>query len=289
MKVGTINLARIALESGTEEEYLQKLKELTLLDLKLLHIIRHTIKRNVEKGLLKNFSHGLIDFEHLYNTIGFIGIYETMKKFGYTYQDEFGFTYYDDNASKFGKKIFDTMRAVADKFIKDFNCDYMINTEQIPGESAAAKLMKKDKFFYPDANIYDLPLYGNQFIPLGISTTLQERIRIQGMFDSYCNGGSVLHCNIDAPFDSFEKAKKMTEYVADHDAIYTAFNTKIQCCKNNHAFYGNICPECGEPVDGEYTRIVGFMTKIKTWSEPRKQEFKLRKWEKINESSEAIK
>lgn len=289
VKVGTINLARIALESETEEEYLQKLKELTLLDLKLLHIIRHTIKRNVEKGLLKNFSHGLIDFEHLYNTIGFIGIYETMKKFGYTYQDEFGFTYYDDNASKFGKKIFDTMRAVADKFIKDFNCDYMINTEQIPGESAAAKLMKKDKFFYPDANIYDLPLYGNQFIPLGISTTLQERIRIQGMFDSYCNGGSVLHCNIDAPFDSFEKAKKMTEYVADHDAIYTAFNTKIQCCKNNHAFYGSICPECGEPVDGEYTRIVGFMTKIKTWSEPRKQEFKLRKWEKINESSEAIK
>ena len=95
------------------------------------------------------------------------------------------------------------MRKVADEFIKKYNCDYMINTEQIPAESAAAKLMLKDKIFYPNANIYDLPLYGNQFIPLGIQTTGQERVRIASEFDSYCNGGSILHYNIDAPFDSF--------------------------------------------------------------------------------------
>ena len=70
------------------------------------------------------------------------------------------------------------MRQTADEFIAKYGCDYMINTEQIPGESAAAKLMQKDKFFYPEADIYDLPLYGNQFIPLGIQTTGQERVRI---------------------------------------------------------------------------------------------------------------
>jgi hypothetical protein len=32
--------------------------------------------------------------------------------------------------------------------------------------------MRKDKFFYPEANIYDLPLYGNQFMPLGVKATL---------------------------------------------------------------------------------------------------------------------
>ena len=52
-------------------------------------------------------------------------------------------------------------------------------------ETAAAKLMRKDKFFYPKANIYDLPLYGNQFIPLGIKTTGQERVRIASEFDGY--------------------------------------------------------------------------------------------------------
>ena len=175
---------------------------------------------------------------------------------------------------------------MADEFIKDNKCNYQISTEQIPGESAAAKLMEKDKFFYPKADIYDLPLYGNQFIPLGIQTTLQERIRIAAEFDSYCNGGSILHVNIDSPFDSFDKAWKMVNYIAEKGVTYFAFNTKIQACKHNHAFYGKICPECGEPVESEYTRIVGFYTKIKSWSAERKDEYKLRKWEGINKTAE---
>ena len=189
VKVNTINLARIALDTNSEEEYLKELKHRVTIILCALHAVRHIIKRNVEKGILPNFTHGLIDFGHLYNTCGFIGIYESMKHLGYTKKDEFGNIYYTENASKFGKKIFETMREAADEFIEKNHCDYQINTEQIPGESAADKLMQKDKYFYPDADIYDLPLYGNQFIPIGIKTTLQERIRIASEFDGYCNGG----------------------------------------------------------------------------------------------------
>lgn len=257
VKVNTVNLARIALDTKNEEEYLAELERRVYICLCALDAVRHIIKRNVEKGILPNFTYGLIDFNHLYNTLGFIGIYETMKRFGYTVKDEFGNTFYTEKASAFGEKIFNTMRKVADDFIEEWGCDYQINTEQIPGESAAAKLMQKDKFFYPRANIYDLPLYGNQFIPLGIKTTLQERIRIASEFDSYCNGGSILHANIDTPFDSFEKAWKMVNYIAEQGVTYFAFNTKIQACESNHAFYGDICPVCGKPVDTEYTRIVG--------------------------------
>ena len=152
------------------------------------------------------------------------------------------------------------------------------------GESAAAKLKKKDQFFYPEAQIYDLPLYGNQFLPLGIQATGQERVRVQAQFDGFCNGGSILHYNIDAPFDSYEKALRMTNYIAQQGVTYFAFNTKISACKHNHAFYGDICPECGEPKIAEFTRIVGFYTKTSTWSTPRKEEFKLRKWDNINEN-----
>lgn len=288
IKVSTINLARLALDTNSEEEYLDELKKRVTINLKALDCVRHIIKRNVEKGLLPNFSYGLVDFPHLYNTIGFIGIYETMKKFGYTRVDELGDTYYTDKASAFGKKIFETMRKTADEFIKEYNCDYQINTEQIPGETAAAKLMRKDKFFYPNADIYDLPLYGNQFIPLGIKTTGQERVRIASEFDGYCSGGSILHYNIDAPFDSFEKAWKMTNYIADQGVTYFAFNTKIQACKHNHAFYGTKCPICGEPVDTEFTRIVGFYTPVKTYSKERKAEFEMRKWGDINAEVEEI-
>lgn len=284
VKVSTINLARLSLDTNSKEEYLEELKNRTLINVQALDIVRNIIKRNVDKGLLPNFTYKLVDFKHLYNTIGFIGIYETMKKFGCTKSDKFGNVYYTDEASVFGKQIFDTMRNVANEFIAKNNCDYMINTEQIPAETAASKLMNKDKFFYPKANIYDLPLYGNQFIPLGIQTTLQERIRIQAMFDSFCNGGSILHANIDTPFDNFDKAYKMTCYIADTGVTYFAFNTKIQACKNNHAFYGSVCPICNNPVETEYTRVVGFYTPIKTWSNERKDEYEMRKWEEISSS-----
>lgn len=288
VKVSTVNLARIALDTNSEEEYLKELEKRVYINLIALDRVRHIIRRNVEKGLLPNFTYNLVDFPSLYNTIGFIGIYETMKKFDYIRVDELGDTYYTDKASAFGEKIFKTMRATADRFIKENNCDYQINTEQIPGESAAAKLMKKDKFFYPNANIYDLPLYGNQFIPLGIKTTGQERVRIASEFDGYCSGGSILHYNIDAPFDSFEKAWKMTNYIADQGVTYFAFNTKIQACKHNHAFYGTKCPVCGAPVDTEFTRIVGFYTPVKTYSKDRKAEFEMRKWGDINAEAEEI-
>lgn len=284
VKVNTINLARIALDTKSEEDYLKELQYRTYICLCALDAVRHIISRNVEKGILPNFTYGLIDFEHLYNTIGFIGIYETMKKFGYITKDEFGNTFYTEKASKFGQKIFQVMRSVADDFIREYGCDYQINTEQIPGESAAAKLMQKDKFFYPKAKIYDLPLYGNQFVPLGIQTTLQERIRIAAEFDSYCNGGSILHANIDAPFDSFDKAWEMVEYIAEQGVTYFAFNTRIQACHNNHAFYGKKCPVCGGDVETEYSRIVGFFTPIRTWSEKRKEEYEMRRWENINNS-----
>ena len=79
VKVSTINLARLALDTKNEEEYLTELKRRTNINLQALDCVRHIIKRNVEKGLLPNFTYNLIDFEHLYNTVGFIGIYETMK------------------------------------------------------------------------------------------------------------------------------------------------------------------------------------------------------------------
>lgn len=280
VKVSTVNLARLAYENDTEDKYLTALREMVDLDLKVLDCQRHIIKRNVEKGLLPNFTHGLIDFEHCYSTVGFIGVYETLKTFGYTTKDEFDNTYYTEKADRFGEKIFKVIHEVQDEFIKDK--DYKVNTEQIPGESAAVKLMRKDMFFYPTKAIIDLPLYGNQFIPLGIKTTMKERIRIAALYDKYCNGGDICHINHESPIKNFEQAWKLLNDIADTGLTYFAFNTKIQACKNNHAFFGKICPVCGEPVDTEYTRIVGFYTPVRTYSKERKEEYAMRRWADMN-------
>lgn len=91
-----------------------------------------------------------------------------------------------------------------------------------------------------------------------------------------------MHCNIEAPFNSYEMAKTMTEKIADSGVTYFAFNTKIQACEDNHSFYGHTCPVCGKPVATEYTRIVGFLTPINSWSSDRKKEYTMRRWENVN-------
>ncbi len=254
IKVNTINLARIAYESKTQDEYCESLRKYVILCCKTLHSIRHIIQRNIEKGLLPNYTHDLIHLKSQYNTIGIIGIYETLQKFNMTYRDELGYTHYTDEGIEFAKRILSVIDEVKNSFARYY--DYSINIEQIPAERAAAILMQKDKLFFPD-EIYELPLYGNQWIPLGVKTTIEEKVRLSAILDKACNGGSIAHINIDAPFNSFETAWKMLNYVADSGVPYFAFCTRISACDNNHGFYGETCPTCGQPKTTTYQRIVG--------------------------------
>lgn len=281
VKVSTLNIARLAYQSSSEQDFLVRLRDLTELNLKILDAQREIIKRNVDKGLLPSFSSGLVDFEHLYSTVGINGIYEALKTFGYTKVDEFGNTFYLPEAYTLGRRIFNVIRNCIDNFSLDK--DYKFNIEQVPAEQAAAKMQAADKFLYPELVVEDLPLYGNQWIPLGIKATILERTKICAAFDSYCNGGSIEHINVDAPFSNFESAWEMLNWVAQQGVTYFAFNGKVAQCKNYHSFYGKVCPVCGEPVETEYTRIVGFYTPTKTYSKERKAEFKLREWMPLNE------
>lgn len=281
VKVSTINLARIAYQSKTEKDFLRQLKDIVELDLEVLHVVRNIIKKNAERGLLPNFQDGIIDFEHLYNTVGLNGVYEVMRAFNYTYKDEFGYTYYSDKAMEFGKKIFDVIHDTISEFVKD--CDYLANLEQVPGEQAAAKFLKADTLLFRDKVIKDLPLYGNQWVPLGIKTTIKERVRICSKFDEYCNGGSICHINIDKPIENEQAAYDLLNYITDQGVTYFALNGKLSSDDNGHLFYGEYCPQCGSRKTSEFTRTVGFYTKIASWSEERKEEFKLRDWHQLND------
>lgn len=283
IKVNTINLARLAYETTSEEEYLEALKGRVITCAKTLDVIRDIMKRNTEKGLLPNYALGIINMKSQYNTIGIIGVYEALQKFGYTYHDEFGNTYYKDEGVEFAKKILATITEIKDEFVKDK--DYMMNIEQVPGERAAAVLMEKDKLFFPNEK-YDLPLYGNQWIPLGIKTTIAEKVRVSAILDKACSGGSIVHINISSPFNSFDEAWYMMNYVADAGVNYFAFNLRISACDNNHGFFGDTCPECGHPIETTYQRIVGFLTPTKTYSEARKKEFAMRDWFDLNNIGE---
>lgn len=276
IKVNTINLARIAYEND-KENYLNVLAEKILLNLKCLDVVRDIIKRNIQKGLLPNYALDIMSMESQYNTIGVIGIYEVLDKYGMVEVDELGNHSYTDAALKFSKAIFDKIIEIKEGFRKKYNSNYKINIEQIPAERAAVVLMEKDKFFYPNEK-YELPAYGNQWIPLAVKCTMQEKIRISALLDTYCNGGSISHINLSAPFTSFDQAWEMLNYTADAGVKYFAFCLRISACDNNHGFFGEICPHCGLPKKTSYQRIVGFLVPASTYSAERKEEFAMRTW-----------
>lgn len=130
VKVNTINLARIAYESKTIEEYKEKLKDKVLLCLDTLDRIRNIIQRNIEKGLLPNYTYELIHIKSQYNTIGIIGYYEAVQKFGFTYKDDFGYTYYTDKGLKFLEDILAEINSIKDEYASHTN--YSVNVEAIP-------------------------------------------------------------------------------------------------------------------------------------------------------------
>jgi len=281
IKVNTMNLVRIAIETKKEKEdskiswinsFLKLLRKRTELCCKLLDVQREIITKNVQRGLLPNYIEGGIDINHQYSTVGILGLYETIKEFGFINTDEFGNKSYSDEGIKLAQKIFDVINDVKDNFTDK----YSFNIESVPAERAAVILCQKDNLLY-DRN--DDFIYSNQWIPLKEKCTIQEKIRLSSVLDRMCSGGAIAHINIESNFPSKDVAWDMLNKIASKGVIYFAFNTKINVCKNHHAFVGqNVCPVCGEPVSDQYTRIVGFLTPRKSYSNDRKREFDARQW-----------
>lgn len=273
IKVNTINLMRIALDVDCDEKkYLALLKKRTLLCCKVLETQRHIIQRNIEKGLLPNYQPGGVEMDKQYSTIGILGLWEVIEKFGYTKKDEFGNSYYTDEGIEFASKIFDVLNDVKDNFTDKFS----FNIESVPAERAAVILCQKDNLLY---NLNEKFIYSNQWIPLSEKCTLKEKLRLSSIFDPKCSGGSIAHINLEANFPNTESAWDILNKIALSEVIYFAFNTRINECKNHHGFVGtDYCPVCGEPVADTYQRIVGYLVPTRNYSKDRFREFNTRRW-----------
>lgn len=273
VKVNTINLMRIALETECDEKkYLATLRKRAILCCKTLDVVRHIIKRNVEKGLLPNYTDGAVEMDKQYCTMGILGLYEVIESFGYTYQDEFGYTYYTDEGLEFASKIFEVLNDVKDNFTDE----YSFNIESVPAERAAVILCQKDNALF---EIEDRFIYSNQWIPLSTKCTIQEKLRLSAVLDEKCSGGSISHINLEANFPNNDVAWDMLNMIAQSGVIYFAFNTRINECVNHHGFVGaDHCPVCGEPVFDTYQRIVGYLVPTRSYSKERFREFTTRQW-----------
>ena len=270
LSVITLNLAGLAYQSQNETDFFDLLIDKTKLIIDVNDTIRHIIKRDIEKGLLPNYTFGLINFQDQMETIGVNGVAEAVKHFGGLDYDQFGNCSYNDTGIRIATAILDKINAIKDSY----NFDYAINVEQCPMENGAIKLAAKNQLLYGSEEY----ITGNQWMPLKEKATLQERCRLAGLLDPKVGGGCILHCQLDAPFTNKEQAWKTLNYIASTGTVYFAFNLKLGVDKNGHTFSTKNCPICGEPPIETYSRIVGYMTRTNSWADARKREYHERDW-----------
>ena len=94
----------------------------------------------------------------------------------------------------------------------------------------------------------------------------------------WLDGGSAAHINLDAHL-SKEQYAKLIKYAASVGCSYLTWNIP-NCECDDCGFIAKqpfeVCPRCGSKHISLYDRIIGYLTKIKNWSEGRQIEQKTR-------------
>ncbi len=287
-RVAGLNLPRLAYLEKRDPEIFEKDLELVH---KILLVHRNLMKERIKAGYLPLYTTNWIELSKQYSTVGFVGGYEYVANLGLDIHEEEGIKALRDRLHLIESKIVEWQEEEkADKNI--------YNTEQIPAESMAVRLADIDYILgfndkgvstgYHEVNPEKRwELYSNQYIPLIDDASIYDRMRIQGEFDSLTSGGSILHLNVDdeKPI-SKELFKKLILSAKDNKVVYFAVNYAYSKSSKGVLSIGkhDTCPINGDPIICQYTRVVGFVTPVKSWNKTRKSfEYDKRKFYKNEE------
>lgn len=261
--VVTINLPRIAYKNqGNEDLFLEELRNFVCDAAKINHAKRNVVRKRIDNGNLPLYTLGFIDLKKQYSTCGIIGLNEAIEIMGYNLLEKDG--------QEFALKILNVINETNSKFEQQFGFPH--NCEQIPGESSAVKLAQKDKLLKYQTDDYEYELYSNQFVPLITNADLLDRIKIQGLFDKHFSGGSIAHLNVDTEITDVRKMEKLISLAAKKGVIYFAVNYNLQLCANGHMSVGkNSKCSCGADITEEFTRIVGYLVRVKAFNKTRRE------------------
>jgi len=270
-KVIDINLARVGYKSkGNLEKAKEIVKELTDMIQKIHYIHREKIlKKNIERGLLPNYTHGLMKLERQYATVGIAAMMEFAEFMGGIDRNEIGELTYNDKGVECLGQITEYINKLGENTIEKYN--YTQSQETSPNESGASLLYKKDLMYFPEYPIKTI-LYSNQWCSLSENFDLFERIRVDGLLANRMKGGNILHLNINEKWASFEDAWNFNLAVARAGCKYWSEIRKFQYCKNDHNFYGSVCPICNEKAEGDILKVVGYLVKNEYYQKERREE-----------------
>ena len=264
--VVTLNLPKLAGASVDFEEFLRFIAPVVRMVATINAAKRDFIKDRIARGALPLYTLGFMDLSRQYSTCGFTGLYEALAMLGHDMRT--------DEGLEAAERVLAAINAENAKMAKKYGTPH--NMEQVPGESSAVKLARKDTLLGYELHEGDAPaLYSNQFLPLWAEgVDVLDRIRVQGRLDSLCTGGAICHLNIGSEITDAAVMKALIVHATESGVVYFAVNYQINRCTDGHMTVGHnaaACPICKKPITDVYTRVVGFLTNTKHWNKTRRE------------------
>ena len=261
LNVITINLNR-AIQKGLDiREMVQKIHKYQIATRKLM-------EGYLEAGLLPVYDAGYISMDKQFLTIGINGLVEAAESKGLKIN-------LNEEYMSFVENILKTISDENKKAKEETG--YKFNTEFVPAENLGVKNAnwdKEDGLFVP-RDCYNSYLYKVE----DDSVSCLDKFQMHGKrFMQYLDGGSAYHCNL-AEYPTQEGFRKLLRVAAKEGCEYFCFNIKVTICNkcgyiDKHTLQQ--CSKCGS-TDIDYgTRIIGYLTRISSWSKERRAEHERR-------------
>ena len=261
------------------KKYLTKLTDRVY---KYHHAYNELLWDMYDAHLLPAYRAGFIDLNKQYLTLGLNGLNQAAEFLGIKCN-------VNDKYAKFCQEIFSFFKE-QNELHRDKTSKHQLifNTEQVPAESLGiknAQFDKEDGYSTKDgADIYTSYI----FKPNDTTISTLDKIRMHGKdyIGDYLDGGAACHLNLDSHLSSAQY-KRLLEYAASVGCSYLTFNVPNAECQDcgfiaKQPF--DKCPKCSSTHIDLYDRIIGYLTKIRNWSDGRKKEFTTRVFNHLDDN-----
>lgn len=280
----TINLPRLALESKKSEDpwktFVNKWNDVasTVKDI-LLDRYKHIISADPnnfptifehnlwigcpEKGLENVFRNGTL-------AIGFIGLSDV---FQILYEKPY---YESDGLLLQALKFVEHMREYTDSLTKEYGLNFSLLATA--GEMISGRFPEIDSKLY-DNDILKDRYYTNSFhVRVDNGMNPFDKIRFEGGFHKYCNGGCISYVELESPPIGNEEAlDEMIRFAIDSGVHYLGFNFKLDVCDEcGTTGIFDTCSECGSRAITRIRRVSGYLEELDHFTDGKKNEVKSR-------------
>ena len=223
------------------------------------------IKDFFESDMLPVYSAGFIHMRKQYLTVGVNGLTDAAEFLGIE-------TNNNDTYAEFVNLVLETIN-MSNR--KDKTREHMFNTEFVPGENLSNKNYNWDKrdgyFVSPKHEMYSSYFFN----PEDESLSVLDKMKLHGeKYVKYLDGGSACHINIKEHMTKLQY-RQLLRVAAENGTNYFTFNCRNTVC-NDCGYISkdtlDECPKCGSKNLDYLTRIIGYLKRVSSFSEPRQRE-----------------